>query len=111
MADAEHTLVLAQTVPTPALINADIVFRGNDGNECEAFVGAIRDLAFTKGKDEDPNWMLRYATSRLRHKALRWHAKLDPSIRKDWDLFVQALFEEYPLVEERDEGGIATPLW
>ncbi|KAG8930831.1 hypothetical protein FRC01_002216 [Tulasnella sp. 417] len=93
------------------LTNADIVFRGNDGNECEAFVVAIRDLAFAKGKDEDSNWMLRYAATRLRHKALRWHAKLDPSIRKDWDLFVQALFEEYPLVEERDEGGIATPVW
>lgn len=55
--------------------------------------------------------MLRYATTRLRHKALRWHARLDPSARKDWDLSVQALFDEYPLIEEREEGGIATPIW
>lgn len=98
---------MADTEPPPT---TDITFRGTDGNECEAFVVAIRDLAFTKGKDEDSNWMLRYATTRLRHKALRWHAKLDPSIRKDWDLFVQALFEEYPLVEESDTGGIVTPI-
>ncbi|KIO31371.1 hypothetical protein M407DRAFT_19743 [Tulasnella calospora MUT 4182] len=91
--------------------NTDIIFRGIDGNECEAFVVAIRDLAFAKDKDEDPNWMLRYATTRLRHKALRWHAKLEPSIRKDWDLFVQALFEEYCLVEEQDESGMPTPVW
>ncbi|KAG9040288.1 hypothetical protein FS837_000852 [Tulasnella sp. UAMH 9824] len=91
--------------------NPDIIFRGTDGNECEAFVVAIRDLAFTKGKDEDPNWMLRYATTRLRGKALRWHAELDLSIRKDWDLFVQAMFKQYPFVEERDEVGIATPVW
>ncbi|KIO23601.1 hypothetical protein M407DRAFT_26973 [Tulasnella calospora MUT 4182] len=84
---------------------------GIDGNECEAFIIAIRDLAFAKGKEEDCHWMLHYATTWLRGKALRWHAKLDPSIQKDWDLFVQALFEEYPFVEEQDEGGIATPVW
>lgn len=89
----------------------DIVFRGTDGNECEAFVAAVRDLAFARGKDEDPNWMVRFATTRLRGKALRWHAGLDPSIRKDWDLLVQAMFKEYPFVQERDDGGIATPVW
>ncbi|KAG8937705.1 hypothetical protein FRC00_001958 [Tulasnella sp. 408] len=96
---------MAKAEQTP---NADIVFRGIDGNECEAFIIAIRDLAFAKGKEEDCHWMLHYATTRLRHKALRWHAKLEPSIRKDWDLFVQALFEEYSLIEE---GVIATPVW
>ncbi|KAG8928996.1 hypothetical protein FRC01_005076, partial [Tulasnella sp. 417] len=99
---------MASAEETPII---DIVFRGIDGNECEAFIVAIRDLAFAKGKEEDCHWMLHYATTRLRHKALRWHAKLDPSIRKAWDSFVQALFEEYPLVEDRDEGGIATPVW
>ncbi|KAG8938001.1 hypothetical protein FRC00_003875 [Tulasnella sp. 408] len=91
--------------------NTDIIFRGIDGNECESFIVAIRDLAFAKGKDEDPNWMLRYATTRLRGQALRWHVRLDPSIQKDWYLFTQALFEEYPFVEEGDEGGVATPAW
>lgn len=90
---------------------ADIVFRGIDGNECEAFIVAIRDLAFAKGKAEDRQWMLQYATTRLRYKALRWHARLDPSAQNDWYLFVQALFGEYPLVEEQDEVGTATPVW
>ncbi|KIO31369.1 hypothetical protein M407DRAFT_19741 [Tulasnella calospora MUT 4182] len=91
--------------------NADINFRGNDGNECEAFVVAIRDFAFTKRKSKDYDWMLSYATTRLRGKALRWHATLDVSVQESWHLFVQALFEEYPLAAERDEGGIATPVW
>lgn len=99
---------MANAEETP---NPDIVFRGTDGNECEDFIAALRDLAFVKGKDEDPNWMLRYATTRLRGKAMRWHSKLDPSVRRDWDLFVQALFEEYPFVEERDQSGIVTPVW
>lgn len=96
------------TLETP---NTEIVFRGIDGNECEAFIAAIRDRAIAQGMDEGDPAMLRYATSRLRGKAMRWHAKLDPSIRKDWDLLLQAMFEEYPFVEERDEGGIATPVW
>ncbi|KIO23600.1 hypothetical protein M407DRAFT_26972 [Tulasnella calospora MUT 4182] len=99
---------MASAEETP---NANIVFRGIDGNECEAFIAAIRDRAFAQGMDEGDYWMLRYATSRLRGKAMRWHAKLEPSLRKDWDLFLQALFEEYPLVEDRDRGGIATPAW
>ncbi|KAG8924784.1 hypothetical protein FRC00_004731, partial [Tulasnella sp. 408] len=89
---------------------ADIIFRGIDGNECERFIIAIRDLAFAKGKEDDCHWMLHYATTRLRGKALRWHAKLDPSARRDWDLFVQSLLESYPFVEEEDQGGITTPM-
>ncbi|KAG8933556.1 hypothetical protein FRC01_008299, partial [Tulasnella sp. 417] len=98
---------MANAEETP---NPDILFRGIDGNECEAFVAAIRDRAFAQGMNEGDPWMLRYATSRLRGKAMRWHAKLDPSTRQDWDQFVQALFEEYPFVDERDEGEVATPV-
>lgn len=90
---------------------SDIIFRGTNGNECEDFVAAIREHAFANGTDKDRDWMLRYATTRLRGKALRWHATLDPSVQDDWYLFVKALFEEYPLVEERDERGEATPVW
>ncbi|KAG8945268.1 hypothetical protein FRC04_001108, partial [Tulasnella sp. 424] len=90
-----------------------IVFKGTDGNECEAFVVAIQDFAFAKGLDEDHQWMLRFARTRLRGKALRWYATLDPAIKKDWDLFVQALFDQYPLADEPGvvEAEIATPVW
>ncbi|KIO23388.1 hypothetical protein M407DRAFT_27168 [Tulasnella calospora MUT 4182] len=60
----------------------DIVFRGQDGNE-----------------------------SRLRQGALRWFARLEPSKKKDWDLFVEALFEQYPPVEASVEAEISTPVW
>ncbi|KIO27955.1 hypothetical protein M407DRAFT_22863 [Tulasnella calospora MUT 4182] len=55
--------------------------------------------------------MLHYATTRLRGKALRWHATLDSSVRKDWDLFVQALFGEFPSVKESAGDGLETPVW
>ncbi|KAG8901074.1 hypothetical protein FRC01_009934, partial [Tulasnella sp. 417] len=99
---------MADTQDSPG---SNLFFKGTDGNECEAFVVAIRDLAFANGKEEDCHWMLHYATTRLRGKALRWHAKLDPSVRKDWDLFVQALFEEYPFVKDSVDDEIATPVW
>lgn len=89
----------------------EIFFRGTGGNECEAFVVAVRDFAFAKGLQRDRDWMLDFATTRLRGRALRWHARLDLAIREDWDLFVQALFDEYPQVEEPNRSEIATPLW
>lgn len=95
---------------TEATMLPDITFTGTNGNECEAFIVAIRDLAFAQGRDEDHHWMLRFATTRLRGKALRWHARLEPSIKQDWDLFVQALFEEYSFVEESGGLEIATPV-
>lgn len=88
-----------------------IVFKGTGGSECEAFIVAIRDLAFGKGLEEDHHWMLHFATTRLRGQALRWHARLDSSVKKDWELFVQALFDQYPPVEDPGETGMDTPKW
>ncbi|KIO22564.1 hypothetical protein M407DRAFT_117177 [Tulasnella calospora MUT 4182] len=88
----------------------DIIFEGANGNECEAFVVAVRDLAFAKGMDEDHHWMLRFATTRLRGKALRWHAGLESSIKEDWNLFVQALFDQYPSAEGPGDAGITTSI-
>ncbi|KAG9002721.1 hypothetical protein FRB90_011322 [Tulasnella sp. 427] len=42
--------------------------------------------------------MLLFARSRLRNAALRWFAKLDASVKNDWDLFVQTMFDQYPPV-------------
>lgn len=90
---------------------SEIVFRGIDGNECEEFIAAIEELAFTEGWSNDQGRMLLFARSRLRHKALRWFARLDPSKKKDWDLFVEALFDHYSLVETPPEVETATPIW
>ncbi|KAG8945867.1 hypothetical protein FRC04_012227 [Tulasnella sp. 424] len=100
---------MSSTAEEPEVL--DVVFKGTDGNECEAFVFAIQEFAFAKGLDEDHHWMLRFARTHLRGKALRWSAALDPSIKKDWDLFVQALFDQYPLAEELGVAEIATPVW
>ncbi|KIO21090.1 hypothetical protein M407DRAFT_29300 [Tulasnella calospora MUT 4182] len=89
----------------------DIVFSGRDGNECEAFIAAIEELAFTEGWSEDEKRMFLFARSRLRQGALRWFARLDPSKKKDWDLFVEALFEQYPPAEAPTEAEISTPVW
>ncbi|KAG8925470.1 hypothetical protein FRC01_010116 [Tulasnella sp. 417] len=89
----------------------EIGFTGTDGSECEAFVAAIQEFAFSKGWDEDHHWKLRFATSHLKGKALRWYVRLDPSIKKDWDLFVQALFDQYPAAEDPENDGKVTPVW
>ncbi|KAG8947277.1 hypothetical protein FRC04_010853 [Tulasnella sp. 424] len=92
----------------------DIIFKGIDGDECEAFVAALEDLAWSEGWTEDRRRMLFFARSRLRNAALRWFVRLDPSIKNDWDLFVQALFDQYPPVSNpptSNEVGVATPIW
>lgn len=89
----------------------DIVFSGIDGAEAEEFIAAIEELAFTEGRSEDRKRMLLFARSRLRHRALRWFATLDPSKENDWKLFVEALFNQYPLVEAPAEAEISTPVW
>lgn len=55
--------------------------------------------------------MLRFAKAKMRHKALRWLAELDPSKKTDWDLFVKALFQQYPLVQPHEEEAVTTPVW
>lgn len=89
----------------------DIVFRGIDGNECEEFIAAIEELAFTEGWSGDRERMLLFARSRLRHKALRWFARLDPSKKSDWDIFVGEIFDQYPLTDVAPETKIATSIW
>ncbi|KAG8936831.1 hypothetical protein FRC00_007547, partial [Tulasnella sp. 408] len=51
----------------------DVIFNGTDGKECEALIVAIHKFAFSncKGWDEDHQWMLRFAKTCLRGKALR----------------------------------------
>ncbi|KAG8978283.1 hypothetical protein FRB90_008501, partial [Tulasnella sp. 427] len=98
------------TVPPTSPV-PELLFHGLDGNECETFVGTIQKTAYDKGKDEDHAWMLRWAKSCLRSKALRWYAKLDSSRRRDWDMFVKAMLEAYPPVgAEPVDGGVETPV-
>ncbi|KAG8984288.1 hypothetical protein FRB90_005430, partial [Tulasnella sp. 427] len=91
----------------------EIIFKGIDGNECEEFIAAIEELAFTEGWSRDRERMLLFARSRLRQRALRF-AKLDPSKKEDWNSFVDALFDQYPSTEvssDPTEPQITTPIW
>lgn len=72
-----------------------IVFRGTDADEAESFIQAIRQMAYLQDKDDDSVWMARFATTCLRGRAMRWHARLDATVRKDWDLLVQAILDEW----------------
>lgn len=38
---------------------------------------------------------------------MRWHARLDTTVRKDWDLLVQAILDEWPLEGDVGEGSVA----
>ncbi|KAG8996052.1 hypothetical protein FRB90_012834 [Tulasnella sp. 427] len=93
--------ILASEVAPPS-----VTLQGTDGSECEAFVVAIQENAFTTGQDDDPHWMMRFGRTRLRGKALRWYATLEKSVKGDWDCFVQALFEQYPHDEQPDAADI-----
>ncbi len=89
-----------------------ISFQGINGKECEDFISAIHKHAFAEGRDDDPQWMLRFARSRLEGQALRWYSRLEASAKGDWDLFLQALFDSYPSNQGAQEReSIATPTW
>ncbi|KAG8896739.1 hypothetical protein FRB99_008682 [Tulasnella sp. 403] len=47
-------------------------------------------------KTDDSKWVAEYASACMAGNALRWHARLDPSIRKDWSLLQIALLDEFP---------------
>ncbi|KAG8909816.1 hypothetical protein FRC01_006712, partial [Tulasnella sp. 417] len=88
----------------------NIIFRGIDGTEAEEFIATIEELAFTEGWSKDRERMLLFARSRLRHRALRWFATLEQSKKNDWDLFVEALFNQYPMVDVPAGDEISTPV-
>ncbi|KAG8947276.1 hypothetical protein FRC04_010852 [Tulasnella sp. 424] len=114
MSTVQAYVIKSSRVMTTESQHPNIIFKGIDGNECEEFVAALEDLAYAEGWTEDRRRMLFFARSRLRNAALRWFARLDSSVKNDWDLFVQALFDQYPPVmnpPNSSEVGIATPVW
>ena len=84
-----------------------LAFYGRDANECEEFIASVRYFAFfdNTGRVIGDAWRLGLATSCLRGDALRWHASLDKTIRQDWDLFVEALLENYPRIPNPESSS------
>lgn len=88
-----------------------LVFRGADADEAETFIQAIRQLAYREDKDDDNVWMARFATTCFRGRAMRWHAKLDVAVRRDWDLLVPAILDEWPMeVNDGNREEVAAPM-
>lgn len=85
-----------------------VIFRGSSAEEAGTFIQAIRQLAYDENKDDDNAWIIRYVTTCFSGRALHWHAKLDASIRGDWDSLVEAILEEWPLEKGHQEGPPAT---
>ncbi|KAG8939882.1 hypothetical protein FRC04_005831 [Tulasnella sp. 424] len=114
MSTVQAVVIKSSRMMTTESPQPNIIFKGIDGNECEEFVAALEDLAYAEGWAEDRRRMLLFARSRLRNAALRWFARLDPSVKNDWDLFVQAIFDQYPPATNplnSNEVGVATPIW
>lgn len=79
-----------------------IIFRGSDAEEAETFIQAVRQLAYVENKDDDNGWMARFAMTCFRGRAMRWHAKLDQAVQRDWYLLVQSILDEWTSGDDRD---------
>jgi len=81
-----------------------LVFNGIDGLEAEEFIFSVRQRAIAERKDEDEKWMAKFASSCFSRDALRWHARLDPTTRNDWNLLQEALLSRFGPVFKGIDG-------
>ncbi|KAG8894122.1 hypothetical protein FRB99_001496, partial [Tulasnella sp. 403] len=106
-----------------------LVFRGIDKKECEDFIEAVRQSAFSQAKQRDNEWIIDLVHRSLAGDALRWHAALPHEIQCDWRLLQRALMTQFPVffrgiddiecdafvnhVRRRaiEEGKLKDPVW
>lgn len=77
-----------------------VSFRGQDGNEAEEFIQAVRRAAFNANKDRDDEWMARFASTCMSGKALRWYESLDDDVQDSWKRLRKAILARYPPADE-----------
>ncbi|KAG8928339.1 hypothetical protein FRC01_006094 [Tulasnella sp. 417] len=70
-------------------------FRGKDATECEDFIAAILNHAFTQGKQRDDEWVADFAATCLANDALRWWGGLDDSVQGSWKLLRRAILSRF----------------
>ncbi|KIO18290.1 hypothetical protein M407DRAFT_246514, partial [Tulasnella calospora MUT 4182] len=73
-----------------------ILFYGREGEACEGFIRAVREVAFAAGRIRDDAWMADFASTCLDGSALRYYENLGSDIQSDWRLLRQALLTRYP---------------
>lgn len=74
----------------------ELIFKGIDGAELEAYMLHVRRLALSEGKLRDKEWLLDVVTANLAEGALRWFESLEEEQQNDWMIFKKALYERYP---------------
>jgi len=74
-----------------------LIFKGEDGSECEQFIQAIRQHAFAEGKSRDGEWIVDFAATCFTGSALRWYETLSSEAQSDWDLLRNAMLSQYPI--------------
>ncbi|KAG8910513.1 hypothetical protein FRC01_006291, partial [Tulasnella sp. 417] len=75
------------------------------------FVRGIREAAWKEDKVEDDRWIANYASLRFSGKALRWHSRLQPDVRRDWSKLEIALLDQWPAPDVADgEDSAQVPI-
>jgi len=87
----------------------DLIFQGGDSDECEKFVFRVQRWAFEDDKDEDDQWVARFASSCLSGDAVRFYVTLDQDVRKSWERLRQALLARYPASHPNVSTPAAVP--
>lgn len=81
-------------------------FKGDNFEECTAFIQAIRQAAWAEGRLRDPAWMADFASLYFSSKATSWHAKLPLEVRQDWFKLEGALVDHWAVAEEDNDSHI-----
>lgn len=98
---------MASSATTP---NVEL-FLGTGWEECDTFVRNIRAAAWKEDKLDDDRWIANYASLHLAGKALRWHSRLPPDVRRDWSKLEVALLDQWPSPDNTDdENSIQVPI-
>ncbi|KAG8919130.1 hypothetical protein FRC01_001467, partial [Tulasnella sp. 417] len=81
-------------------------FKGDNWEECAAFIQAIRAAAWSEGKLRDPAWMADFASLYFSSKTLSWHSKLPLEARQDWFKLEEALVNRWASANQDDDSHI-----
>lgn len=73
-----------------------MVFRGEEGIDCERFIMAVKKEAFSQGKLRDDDWIAGLVETHLEGPALLWFETLDDDTQRSWKLLKRALLAHYP---------------
>lgn len=73
----------------------NLEFRGEDSEECNKFISAVLNYAFTQGKQRDDEWVADFVATCFRDDALRWWTGLNPHTQESWKQLRHAMTQYY----------------